>query len=326
MGCGVGVLGLTLKKLYPASVLTLSDRDALALAFTRLNAGLNRLNPVQTGGYLGFSGLPQKSFDLIVANLPAKAGPPVLRHFFSTFSTCLRPGGLFIPVIVNTLEELASDALREIVFKERGPEHTVFCCRPQNPADPEELAPYIRGNLALQSCGRSLDLKTVYGLPGFDTLSYETGAMLELVKRFPPSGRTLVWNPGQGAVPAVLAAGSCVLTLGSRDLLQLEVSARNLSPHQAERRHLPSPAWLKESFENLVVFPDPEPDAAELLASCCSRLLSPLGRLYLAADSTRTGRFLRALRPQGAQRGLRLINSKKIRGIRTVLACRDERD
>jgi hypothetical protein len=224
---------------------------------------------------------------------------------------------------------MASDALREIVFKERGPEHTVFCCRPQAPADPEELAPYIRGNLAFQSCGRRLDLKTVYGLPGFDTLSHATEAMLELVKGFPPSGRTLVWNPGQGVVPAVLAAGACTLTLGSRDLLQLVIGARNLSPHQAERRHLPSPAWLDESFENLVLFPDPEPNAAERLASCCSRLLSPGGRLYLAADSTRAGRFLRALRalrPQGAERGLRLISSKKFRGTRAVLACRDGRD
>jgi SAM-dependent methyltransferase len=319
MGCGVGVLGLALKVLHPEAELTLSDRDALALAFSRLNAGLNGLEPVRWGGHLGFSGLAGRGFDLIVSNLPAKAGPPVLRHFLDSFSACLNPEGLFVLVIVNTLEETVSRALKEIVFKERGREHTVLCCRPQAASVPEGLEAYVRGRFQFAARGLRYSLETVYGLAGFDTLSHDTASMFALLDRYPPSGRTLIWNPGQGHVPAALAAaGSCELSLGSRDLLQLAVSARNLSPLPAECRHLPAPDWLEEPFDNLIVFPDAEPGAVMLLARCCTRLLRPRGRLYLADDSTRAGRFLRACQ------GLRLACSKKSRGTRALLLSRED--
>jgi SAM-dependent methyltransferase len=311
MGCGVGVLGLSLKKLYPQADLYLSDRDALALGFAGLNAGTNRLEPVRFGGHLGFAGLEGEDFDLIVSNLPAKAGPPVLRHFLDTFSACLKPGGLFVLVIVNTLEELVASGLREIVFRERGGEHTVFCCRRQAASGPGDLAPYIRGRFSFSARGRSYSLETVYNLPDFDTLGHETMAMLELLERFPARGRTLIWNPGQGHIP--LAVDGASLTLGSRDLLQLAVSARNLGEQQPDCLHLPDPGWIEDSFETVIVFPDAEPAAAELLARTCPGLLEPGGRLYLVAPSTQAQRLL------AARCGLRLIKSRKAKGVRALL-------
>lgn len=331
MGCGVGVLGLGLKQHYPSVNLYLSDRDALALGFSRLNAELNHLEPVRWGGHLGFSGLEWESFDLIVSNLPAKAGPPVLRHFLDTYSSCLRPEGLFVLVIVNTLAELAASCLKEIVFQERGREHTVICCRRQAADAQEGLTPYIRGRYQFSARGRGYHLDTVYNLPCFDTLGYETAMMFALLEGAPPTGRTLVWNPGQGHVPAYLAAEragtpSFSLVLGSRDLLQLAISTRNLGSEQAERRHLPAPGWLEDVFDNLIVFPNPERGALELLARTCPDLLQNGGRLYLVAPSTQIQRFLAALRAPRALRDrkpLRLLRSKKTRGLRGLVLSRE---
>ena len=43
IGCGVGVLGLSLKRINPAMQLIAQDRDALAVTFTTQNAILNEI-------------------------------------------------------------------------------------------------------------------------------------------------------------------------------------------------------------------------------------------------------------------------------------------
>ena len=50
VGCGVGVLGLALKKRFPGVNLRASDRDALAVEMTRHNAGPQRRRTRRGGG------------------------------------------------------------------------------------------------------------------------------------------------------------------------------------------------------------------------------------------------------------------------------------
>ena len=82
VGCGVGTLGLAVKKAAPHIALTVQDRDALAVAFTQMNARRNKIGGVTAVAGLAFQYI-SGSFDLILSNLPGKAGEPVLRHMLA---------------------------------------------------------------------------------------------------------------------------------------------------------------------------------------------------------------------------------------------------
>src|SRR4030043_141967 len=78
VGCGYGPLGLTLKSLHPDSTEHLADRDALAIEYSRQNADLNGLTGAEIYGSLGYDDVTRNDFDLIVSNIPGKAGEPVI--------------------------------------------------------------------------------------------------------------------------------------------------------------------------------------------------------------------------------------------------------
>ena len=70
MGCGSGVLGLTLAAEKPAARVTLADLSPDALALSAENAEALEIPNVEFVASDLFSGLGDRSFDLIVANLP----------------------------------------------------------------------------------------------------------------------------------------------------------------------------------------------------------------------------------------------------------------
>jgi release factor glutamine methyltransferase len=70
MGCGSGVLGLTLAAEVPGSQVTLADLSPDALALARENAALLEIANATFVESDLFSALAGQSFDLIVANLP----------------------------------------------------------------------------------------------------------------------------------------------------------------------------------------------------------------------------------------------------------------
>ena len=83
LGSGHGVLGLVLAALDPTRRVTLVDRDALACHFTARNLALNGFDPATAtiGGSLGYDGLPATDpYDLVVSNLPGKAGDAVIAN------------------------------------------------------------------------------------------------------------------------------------------------------------------------------------------------------------------------------------------------------
>jgi hypothetical protein len=75
-------------------------------------------------------------------------------------------------------------------------------------------------------------MQTAYGLPEFDSLSYDTEILLKALKAYPGKevGRALALNPGQGHVPAALfkLLRPQTVTLADRDLLALRYARRNL--------------------------------------------------------------------------------------------------
>lgn len=84
MGCGSGVLGLSLAADFPSAEVTLADVSPDALALAQENAALTEIDVSLIESDL-FSALPEdRSFDLIVANLPyvpdAEELAPEVRH------------------------------------------------------------------------------------------------------------------------------------------------------------------------------------------------------------------------------------------------------
>lgn len=129
MGCGVGVIGLSVKKVFPSLSVTLTDRDALALRISRENARLNGIGDVEYQGYLGV--LPQdgRGWSCIASNIPAKVGEPVLRQMLQDMLSGLAPRGRAAVVVISalssTLQTLLAAAAAEIVFQEEDRKYTV---------------------------------------------------------------------------------------------------------------------------------------------------------------------------------------------------------
>ena len=330
LGCGVGVLGLCLKKKNPHIGLHLTDRDALALAFTGYNSDLNKIDPVTITRGLGFSTLTEERFDLIAANLPAKAGNPVLQDIFFNFGGYLTEKGIFAFVIVEPLKKLADASLAEtgaeIIFREKTKEHTAYLVRSgEKPADNAELlSPYIRSRVSFQTTGASYALNTVYNLPDFDTLGYETHLAMELLFDISLKGRVLFWNPGQGHIPVMVSKRADYkaihFVLAGRDLLQLEATRKNLIYNGVpatgiDTRHAPVLNFLQDSFQAQVIFPDPDPGAAwpKTILSQCAGRLAENGFLLIVTKSVFANRLLLDKSP------FRMVKSRKKRGFRAIL-------
>ena len=265
LGCGTGVLGLALAKHYGAE-LTARDRDALALAVTAHNAAANGIACRTAGGVdtTNLDGTREPGpFQLVVSNLPAKAGEPVLAHMIAEGVRVTAATGRIAIVVVSNLAAQTRRQLADVadlIHEREGNRHTVFHARPRartTGADAPDAAtetaalpaPYQRHRAEMTLARASYPLATSYGLPNFDRPSH----LLELTaatiqrrlldsqgsERALALKTILVWNPGQGHLPVWLArttgaghtadsSGSPCFTLVSRDALQLLVTRANL--------------------------------------------------------------------------------------------------
>jgi 16S rRNA (guanine1207-N2)-methyltransferase len=107
MGCGCGVIGIVLGRLYPDAQVTSLDRDLLAVRYTRQNATLNQTPNVTAIGSIGLESAPADPVDLIVANIPAKIGDQAIeQEFILEPLEHLRPGGDYWFVVVSGLNHL----------------------------------------------------------------------------------------------------------------------------------------------------------------------------------------------------------------------------
>ncbi len=253
LGCGAGVLGVALAKQF-AAALSARDRDALALAVTAHNAAANGVACTTRGGVdttdLDGSREPARH-QLVVSNLPAKAGAPVLARLLAAAAEATAPGGRIAVVVVAPLADEVRrglGAVAELIHEHHGNRHAVFHGRPRSLARPPAataLTAYRRHQGDVAIGGLSYPLATLYGLPDFDTPSHLLQLTATLLRRnaLPPPAAALsvlAWNPGQGHLPVWLArtwaagrpeptGGALRLTLASRDALQLLATRANLT-------------------------------------------------------------------------------------------------
>ncbi len=107
IGCGYGPIGIVLAKKYPASQVTMVDRDLLAVRYTQGNIEKNHLINAQVLGSVGIEQIGNKTFDLIVSNIPAKIGDDAItQEFILSPYKHLNPGGELWVVVVNALNHL----------------------------------------------------------------------------------------------------------------------------------------------------------------------------------------------------------------------------
>jgi hypothetical protein len=136
-GCGVGVIGIAAAGALVAEGkrdlrVRAQDRDELARAFTAANAAANGIGPEVLTAYAEplLSGPPRARWDLILSNVPAKAGSPVLADFFFRSTRLLSVGGRALVVVVNPLAEAARSWIAKagaaVDCEESSAEHTVF--------------------------------------------------------------------------------------------------------------------------------------------------------------------------------------------------------
>lgn len=328
IGCGVGVLGLSLKRINPAMQVTAQDRDALAVTFTTQNALLNEIEGVVVQGGLAFDGLAGRQFDLIVSNLPGKAGHAVLQDMVRRMPAYLSESGLAAVVIVKPLAELVAETLvemeSEILHRKEASGYEVFHFKGGNVAqlDGEAyLAPYMRNTQLFKLGKQKVEMQTAWNLPEFDSLAYDTALAINALKQKPVSGRVLFWNPGQGHLPVYLREQIAEFVLAGRDGLSLQMAAMNLrrvGVADISQQHVAHFLQASGQYDWLIIFPDMDAGVAweTYLLPYCRDLLAPGGRLLLVAKSAYTHRLLQK------KRGLHVKFDRKRNGYRAVILAK----
>jgi 16S rRNA (guanine1207-N2)-methyltransferase len=237
VGCGVGVIGLTLGKACPnIDNVFLQDRDALAVEFSRLNCNFNQIKNVAFTEDLALWGLNDKKFDLLASNIPAKAGEKVLIDFFQRSGSFLTPGGKCCVVIVDTLADFAESTLKnsncQILYKEENSQYTVFHYTGYKSQGESLFNTYIRQTTKFEFDEYEYSMDTVYNTPDFDTLGFQTSLGMALLSSYKFKGNGLYVNSGQGHMATYLGikTGNSIkkLDFAGRDTLRNLASRNNL--------------------------------------------------------------------------------------------------
>lgn len=313
LGCGYGPLGLSLAKTDPDRQVHLVDRDALAVAFTQMNAQMNDLTNVNVYTSLGYDDVQEDGFDLILSNIPGKAGHSAIASFLLGARRLLGPHGIVAIVVVPPLAAPTAEILDrpdvELLLREDGAEHVVFHYRflpaagPQEPFTENafEQGVYDRDHLDVDFRGLRFTMQTVRGVPEFDELSHQTELLLSALQKkaeraAKPIGHALLFNPGQGHVPVALwkLFAPQTMNLAGRDLLALRASARNLAANgcPTEQFTLSCQAGLPpddSAAADLIlgILDDGEgPQANYALIKEAAPRLAPQGELMVAGAST----------------------------------------
>jgi len=262
-GCGTGVIGICAASAIRAVAgeeglyLRCQDRDELARLVTSHNAAKNSVPPATLEAFTEplLGGPDNEKWDLILTNIPAKAGSPVLEDFVGRSASLLKPEGRVIMVAVNTLAGFFRDAVAacgaQLLSEEKGPGHTVFVYRGEagSTALPVQTGPgflkrypfYLRESPVCTIEEIQIRLETIHGASGFDNPG---GAVLAAAKllcrlgkaKLPADTPVLVHEPGQGFFTNWLieflrdGAGTArkqALVLSGRNALSLEAARHN---------------------------------------------------------------------------------------------------
>ncbi|NMD37723.1 MAG: class I SAM-dependent methyltransferase [Christensenellaceae bacterium] len=117
MGCGYGVLGIVIKKLYPNARVVLNDINKRAVELANINAKLNNVSVKIYQGF-GTENIPKVGFDFAVINPPIRAGKKIIYDLFTQIKYALNPNGTMY-VVIRTKQgaKSAVEYIKDICFK-----------------------------------------------------------------------------------------------------------------------------------------------------------------------------------------------------------------
>jgi hypothetical protein len=207
--------------------------------------------------------------------------------------------------VVSPLEALVEQKLAqekgvEIILKRARSGHTVFHYRfTESRQEPQkssiEAGVYRRKEIKIKKDKLVYDMETAFGLPEFDTLSYDTELLFEAIDGLKNRQFThlLVLNPLQGHVPSALWRyfHPESITLAGRDLLALVCSRLNLlkngCPSDRIKTFHQSGLELTGRYDLIAgVLPEENKEALQLNFKMAAALLEPRGLLAIAGGST----------------------------------------
>ena len=100
VGCGYGVIGITLKTFFKDIKVTMLDINERALGLAQKGVKLNKLDNVKIIESDGFAAIKEEEkFDVIVTNPPIRAGKHVIYQMYEDSFKHLKSGGAFYLVI-----------------------------------------------------------------------------------------------------------------------------------------------------------------------------------------------------------------------------------
>ncbi len=322
IGSGIGVLGIACARGYPGATLRMRDRDALACAFSDRNAKRNKVAPLAVDPALFLDGIEAERFDLVLCNVPAKAGTPVLDRFLRDLPGIVSERGRGAIVVVQPIAEAALAALRasgaEICHQERGAGHTAYVFSRGVASAPEAgsgacWSVLERSEQKLQAGRATYRVKGYWGLPEFDTASFASELAMDLCENA-MSGlmtrRALIVNPGIGRVACYIKARAknAIIDVCGRDALALAATAKNVALDVASDAPVgESYAFCTQtpdmSYDLIVEQPDITPRVDTLDETWLNAVRAlKLGGSYVAAmPSAAMDRFERR-RPKGLVR------------------------
>jgi hypothetical protein len=263
-GSGTGVLGICAARALagiPELQVRAQDRDELARSFTEYNARRNDVPASVLSAHTEPLLAAAPAWDLILSNIPAKTGEPVLLDFIPRSAGLLSEHGSVMVVVVNTLAGLLRSRIKELglplLRDERGTEHTVLVYGAgislnlvsnlvQNDKDDDffrRWPAYLRctGEHKIKDIPYHIDAS--HGVADFDTPGGAVTAAVRLTTQLGPvigsccaSGAILVHEPDQGHFPVWLLKylecnfqhGFQRVVLSGRNILALEASRHNL--------------------------------------------------------------------------------------------------
>lgn len=340
-GCGYGVLGLALKALRPEWRVELIDRDVLAVAFSGLNA--RRQGWDEAAGLVCWTGIGVEpvagtGVDLLLWNIPGKAGRPVIEGLTRDAIAALAPDGVLALVVVNPLIDVVrgvvdADADVALEVDAPGSAHTVLHVRRNGgrPA-PASQSAFRRGRFDRPGAtfawrDVAYRLTPVYGLPEYDSRGHATDCMVDALAEIGrPLERLVVQGVGQGHVPLIgrLAFGAAAVHLIDRDALALKASRRALVDSGMPsgcvvtdaRADLGPLADLQEGTVIAIALPDQQERAVTLrqIRDLAASMAQPV-ELVVGGSSTGVRRFVAAAR---AEAGWRALTRRKRRGASAV--------
>ncbi|MEX2445712.1 MAG: methyltransferase [Dehalococcoidia bacterium] len=139
LGCGYGVIGLTLARLAPQGRTLMVDKDVVAVEYANANAAANGIGNAQAMLSNGLDAVPEaQRFDVIASNLPAKVGNELLTLLIADAHAHLNPGGRLYLVTLSGMRRFIERTCVEVFGNydkaKQGRQHTVALAkRPSAP-------------------------------------------------------------------------------------------------------------------------------------------------------------------------------------------------